>query len=205
MAKGTSKVGGTAGMMPGAALDFENFEQADNYFRNQAPLSRSEDIYVYTYTEDTGGNINQVLRGNTYDQNTIDDLYDGDITVATKALDSAIAKQTLKNTLTVKRGVDLDAFGLDMTKIPTQADLNNLIGSRFTDKGYVSTSVASAFPRQVSCNIIIPKGKGKGIYIGRNSAHPTESEYLIKRNSQFRITGARLGNNGVEVDIVMEK
>lgn len=203
MAKGTSKIGG----MTGPAISFDDRKSAERYFRNQAPLTMSEEAYLYSYTEDTGGNINQVLRGRTvYDQTVIDDLYDGDISVATKRLDSSIAKQTLNDNITVQRGVNLDAFGLDITKMPTQSELNKLVGSRFTDKGYVSTSAGSrAFPRQVTCNIKVPKGKGRGIYIrSDNSAHPLESEFLIKRNSKFRITGATVSDRGVQMDIVME-
>ena len=120
-------------------------------------------------------------------------------------LDSAISKFELKNDIEVHRGISSTAlsqwFGTDDVD-----EINSKFkGGTIQDKGFVSTSTSpdKAFFEKVKLRITVKKGKGKGAYIAPISNYKRESEFLLKRNSTFKIKGASKTDNygGVLIDV----
>lgn len=74
------------------------------------------------------------------------------------------------------------------------------VGNLWSDKGFTSTSInpAGGFGGNVRFKIICPPGT-KGMYIGRKSSHPGENEFLLDKNTQFRV----LEVDGNEVTLVV--
>ncbi len=189
MAKGASKIGGSGGTFTPIenAIDFNNKLQAEKYFGEQK-FSLLEEAGLWFYTSDTDSTLNSYLRTG---KNKPDDA---DLV---PHIDSAIAGSTLRDPIVVHRGMDVDAFGFDYTNMPKGNAWQQFVGRTFKDKGYVSTAAGDkGFSRMIQVDITVPAGKGRGVYIGQKSSHPTESEYLIKRGSKFRITGVSTDSNG---------
>ena len=193
MGRGASK-GGSGG----SVKEFTSIDDAMEFFELQGmqELTQTEEIYTYAYTDTMYKDINNYLRLGMTPENT-DDTLD-----AIKAIDSAIAKNNLTQKVVVNRGSDAIAFGFD--HIPTQAELQGLVGRTFRDKGFVSTAAGNTgFAAEMSLEITVPPGKGRGIYLGGwtgHSAHPTESEFLLKRNARYKIVGVK--NNKLQVEML---
>lgn len=105
-----------------------------------------------------------------------------------KNLDSAINKFNLSENITVYRGIDNDAL--------KDLDLNNLIGSIYEDKGYMSTSPIHADiveRRDALLEIQVPSGQGRGAYVNSLSGFKDdEYEFLLKRGTKCKITSVDL-------------
>ena len=111
----------------------------------------------------------------------------------TALLDAAIAKTELTEPLTVYRGSGPEL----LEGASTVGEIKKLIGATVTDKGFCSTSVSKSgtFEDDIAYKIIVPAGKGHGGYVNNISKHPNELEFLLPRNSSFRITDVKkLGN-----------
>lgn len=113
-------------------------------------------------------------------------------------LDSALSKNALEQDTTLYRG---------RRQLP--ADWK--VGAVVTDKAYVSTSVSKqkadngfavgATPTLIQ--IKAPKGT-KGMFTSATSSFSSEAEYLLPRNTQFKITGVtkKKGMTYVDMEIV---
>lgn len=109
-----------------------------------------------------------------------------------KEIDKAISSFELTDNITVYRNVDagfiLDYF--DALYEDTQA----LVGKELEEKGYTSTAliksgVLTDETKDCKIEMTIPAGKGRGAYINELSNYKdTEYEFLIARDSKFRIT-----------------
>lgn len=101
-----------------------------------------------------------------------------DVERMSRTLDAVIAKSTVPRDTTVVRAVKGD-FGHTLADLPS--------GTVFRDKGYVSTSAVSGMHSESATTVIhiqIPKG-AKAAPIP--SASPLEHEYLLPRNTKFKV------------------
>lgn len=118
------------------------------------------------------------------------------------ALDSALAKSTVQDNVTVFRAIsDKNALG----------DLSKLKGATITDNGYASTSLdenmAAMYGDGIICKINIQKG-GRGAYIsgikdGNGKDFTENREILLPRGAKFKIQNATKRDDGtweVEMD-----
>ena len=181
MAKGASKISGGGHV---EARQFESINDARGFFEDKwmRSLPWQESMAIYNYTDTGYRAINSHLR--------FDDSADAQTLADINYIDSAIAKSVLTRPIVVSRGCSGAMFGLPDDRKPTIAELNQFVGRTFTDKGFVSTSAGGkTFMDFVSLQITVPAGKGRGGYVGGHSAHPIESEFLIRRNGRYKVTG----------------
>ena len=73
-------------------------------------------------------------------------------------------------------------------------DLKSLVGTVYTDKGYMSTSPllsSSAVNKNLLMEIKVPSGKNRGAYINKLAGQfqDVEYEYLLPRGSRFNVVG----------------
>ena len=119
-------------------------------------------------------------------------------------MDKAIAKADLKEDIIVRRLSSPELLGLKTNSLE-EFNKANLIGAIVSDKAYVSTAVIGEglmkYNSSVSYRIKVPKGKGRGAYISNVAKIRGEFEYVIKRGSSFRITGARKVGKFLQVDM----
>ena len=125
-------------------------------------------------------------------------------------MDRAIAKATVKEDTHVYRGMDVGFLGRGFE---ARLKSGNLKGLEFTDKAYVSTTVAEEYAKgfkpmegakskvRAYFNIKIPKG-AHAAYMPAVDTRKSETEeiteaeceMLLPRNSRFRITGVTTYN-----------
>ena len=119
-------------------------------------------------------------------------------------IDSAISKFNLKKNIKVYRGTGMHVaqmmFG---TTNPKEIEAK-FKGGTIKDKGYMSSSTNKnkTFNGGFRLHITVKKGKGKGAYIAPISNFEGESEFLIKRGANLKITGAR--NKGSDLIVYAE-
>ena len=196
MGRGSSKQSGGGGKFNQIqdAKEFKDMLDAEDFFGSNwiETLSQGENISLYSYTDDGYQQINQYLRhGVPADDEAMNDIAN---------LDSAIAKSVIRSPIVVKRGSTAEMFGFDADAKVTELDLSKFVGRTFHDKGFVSTTAGgTSFLDTIEMRITVPAGRGRGGYIGTESAHPAESEFLIKRNASFRVTGVGKNNYGIPV------
>ena len=185
MGRGRSPVGDVKIIEnPLSFLDAENDEVIERFF-GKTEMNQAQSGALWDYTMAGYSAINKYLRHGTPPA----DDEQAESVNGIKDIDSLIAAQTLNTPIKVIRGVDGAVFGLKSYD-GTGEDLSGLVGSVFRDKGFTSTSVKyGAGFYGVQLEITVPSGKGRGVYVGKESSHPTENEYLLKRNSRFMITG----------------
>ena len=107
-------------------------------------------------------------------------------------------------------GLSLATLGLNMTEEQYMKALNNpdfidsLTGYTFRDNGFSSTTIKDvgflSKAGGIQMNIFAPKGT-LGAYIGNNSEFTSEREFLLQRGTQFAITGAKMVNGRLELDV----
>jgi polyhydroxyalkanoate synthesis regulator phasin len=100
--------------------------------------------------------------------------------------------QTVKTEFTVFRGtnIDIDKF---------------VKGKVWTDEGFVSTAINPGSSWSgVKFEIVLPKGT-KGMYIGNRSSHPGENEFLIDRDTKFRILEVDKDKNKIKLIAIPKK
>ena len=108
-------------------------------------------------------------------------------------IDSAISRYKLKDNIRVQRGVMTDVVDRLAEEYDVQSSLSELIGKKYTDKGYSSTTVLRnnnvATVKPVLLDIEIPAGTGRGAYVNQLAGQyqDTEYEFLIKRGATFTI------------------
>lgn len=73
------------------------------------------------------------------------------------------------------------------------------VGKNYNDKGFMSSAInpGSAWSG-VRFEITMPKGS-RGQYIGKKSSHPSENEFLIDKNTEFRVVEVDAVNNIVRM------
>lgn len=95
-------------------------------------------------------------------------------------IDTAMENAELENPIYVKRG---------MTRNPFVGNLEEAeVGKVYTVPNYFSTSIGNAaFDGEYQLHILIPKGKGAGVYVESISHYANEKEFIIKRNAGYLI------------------
>lgn len=184
---GRSSTGGNRSFRPKEFLSGKDSDRYFDYFRNDSILNEDA-LYMYT---DIGMRINDALRkGESF------------IPEVESAIDEDISRQNLKDDIYVYRAGSNELLGFKEDEIITQSKLksNNLIGATLTDKAFVSTTtLKSAILNELSYKlgdnapiyrIHVKPGKGKGIYVEPVSAFKGQYEYLLKRNTSFKVVGA---------------
>lgn len=182
MGRGTSKAGGGGGAfrLIEDAKEFGTTEQADAFFGNNLDgLTELEKDALNWYTGGVFESFNKALRnGDPIHTNRL------------KSMDNAMAKSVLTEPITLSRGSTADLLGFKST--PTISELKELIGGEFVDKAFVSTSAKKngGFHGNIGYKITVPPGKGRGQYIEKISKYKggNEVEFLLNRNTKFRVT-----------------
>lgn len=116
----------------------------------------------------------------------------------------AIDKFKLKKSLTVYRGASGAIFGGDKTVDEINAMAR--AGARLTDKGFMSTSASEGaqFGGDYRFVITVPAGTGRGAYVAPVSHYGSENEFLLQRNSTFKIVKAVQSGYHIDVHLRLE-
>lgn len=161
--------------------DFENFIGMDNLFNfeNSISINEAKSIEFYSHTGDR--QINNMLRNEIINENMKDDIQN---------LDNVISRFDIPGDISLYRGSNLDFL---YKKFNTNK-LGEILGKFYIDKGYTSTSIIldNAFlNKDAVFEIKLPGGKGRGAFISSFSRHFDELEFLLKRNTKFKIVDIR--------------
>lgn len=153
---------------------------------------------IYTYTGSSYSDINKYLRG-------ITKHISSNLKKTITNLDEVLEKSSSPSSVLVHRGMGYDHIA-DILGV-TKNDLLNpekLVGHVFTEKGFMSTSIAphGSFSG-VKCHFIVPKG-AKGLFVAPVSKYSTELEYLLPRNTSFAIKDVILNKYGGIQDLILE-
>lgn len=189
MGRGSSKVSGGGGSFKliENAREFGTTEQADAFFGNNLDgLTKLEKDALNWYTGGAYESFNEALRNdNPIHTNRL------------KSMDNAMAKSVLTEPITLSRGSTADLLGFKST--PTISELKALIGGEFVDKAFVSASAkkGGGFHGSIGYKITVPPGKGRGQYIEQISKFKggNEVEFLLNRNTKFRVTSVSGDNS----------
>ena len=181
--------------IPPEHKSFEKLEDINNFFLYDGPqrgllakrssahsvwdhnLTGYQRHIISEYTADGYDDINSSLRG----------LSSTNVKQQVDALDKAIADYTLKEPIIVYRSIPSEYV------IPYKGDVASLVGTDYSDKAFMSTTPypnSPALRYDLMMMIKLPKGKGIGAYIEEYN-NMDEVEFLLARNSKFKIIGAK--------------
>lgn len=159
----------------------------------QKSLTEAEDYAIGDYTGGGYYDINSYLR-KTGDWENINAEF---VKQQIKGLDSAISRYELKDNIRVQRGVMNDVIDRLVEDNDVQDSLSELIGKKFRESAYSSTTVVRnngvATAKPTILDIEIPAGTGRGAYVNQLAGQfqDTEYEFLLKRGSTFTIKEVR--------------
>lgn len=203
------------------ADDVVSKEFEKNHFKND--LNSAERSAVESYTGDHYREINGGLRN----ESSINLRLSRDIDNLTAVIDR---NELGEDTYFKRRLNGLTAFNLSdmerefeqkcMWTQLTQKDVDEiskkLVGSVFTDDGFMSSDTAAdsaraSYSEYVNMNIYAPKGT-KAMFVAPISEVPLERETIIQRGTSYMITGVRAnedrgawargnGYNGIIIDV----
>ena len=176
----------------------------------QKSLTEDEDYAIGDYTGGGYWDINSYLR-KTGDWENINAEF---VKQQIKGLDSAISRYELKDNIRVHRGVMNDVIDKLAEDNDVQESLSELIGKKFHESAYSSTTVVQnngvATAKPTILDIEIPAGTGRGAYVNQLAGQfqDTEYEFLLKRGSTFTIKEVReeeiMGEYHYYVKMVMD-
>lgn len=176
----------------------------------QKSLTKDEDYAIGDYTGGGYWDINSYLR-KTGDWENINVEF---VKQQIKRLDSAISRYELKDNIRVQRGVMNDVIDKLAEDNDVQESLSELIGKKFHESAYSSTTVVQnngvATAKPTILDIEIPAGTGRGAYVNQLAGQfqDTEYEFLLKRGSTFTIKEVReeeiMGEYHYYVKMVMD-
>lgn len=176
----------------------------------QKSLTEDEDYAIGDYTGGGYWDINSYLR-KTGDWENINSEF---VKQQIKGLDSAISRYELKDNIRVQRGVMNDVIDKLAEDNDVQQSLSELIGKKFHESAYSSTTVVQnngvATAKPTILDIEIPAGTGRGAYVNQLAGQfqDTEYEFLLKRGSTFTIKEVReeeiMGEYHYYVKMVMD-
>lgn len=164
----------------------------------QRLLSGDQYGAVRYYTSNAYRAINDALRftglanATTRMQNTIANITD------------ALDKFRLKKSITVFRGGSSAIFGGDKTVDEINAMAR--AGAKLTDRGFMSTSASEGanFDGDYRFVITVPAGTGRGAYVAPMSHYHGENEFLLQRNSTFKIVKAVQSEYHIDVHLRLQ-
>ncbi len=163
-------------------------KKKSKYSRWLDNLSTDEREAISWYAADGYGDINDYWR-----KRNGWEYISSNVVKASEKIDSAISKFELKENIKVYRGVG-QIFEDSIIEKGKWSDIHEIVGKTYHDSGYGSTTVLSgnsvAKSKPVLFEIDIPAGKGRGAYINKLAGQNEDIEYefLIARNSDFKIT-----------------
>lgn len=190
--------------------DLEDFENWQNeYYKANEGISfdREDNPNIYKYTGGSYEAINGVLRGgeslerikrrygSDFDQTKYEKIAEG--------VSEELSKFKLNETIELKRSVgDVDFITGASSSIE---DMKNSIGKIYVEKGFSSSSVAndvySPFaaksPTRTTLEIVADKRYTRGAYIYKISEHSAEFEFLIDKNTAYKVLDA--GEREIEI------
>lgn len=161
--------------------DFEEFIGVDNLFDFEDSVSTDEAKSIAFYSHTGDKQINSILRSG---------IADDDIKSYVQDLDNIISRFEVPEGVSLYRGSNLDFLYREFNI----NNLEDLLGKSYIDKGYTSTSIIldNAFlNKDAVFEIKLLGGKGRGAFISSFSRHFDELEFLLKRNSKFKIVDIR--------------
>ena len=191
MGRGSSKAAGGGGafklITDDEAVRFEDNDTLDSqvdgvthYKDWENNLTGIERDAVHDYTGSNYHSLNKAMRSEEGIQSNYHKHLD-------KEISSAIDKAVLTKPITVYRGSSPDFLGFKST--PPIEQLQGLVGQSFRDKAFTSTSVSKSgtFGDAIAYKILVPPGKGRGAYVRGISDHKSEKEFLLNKNTHFKV------------------
>lgn len=165
-------------------------KQSDNAWRK---LLGNEQNALQEYTGPFSGQINRYLRNQRFPDDIEMDAY-YDIPATVKMLDNALNNNQLGYDLQLFRHIDYGEF------IALQQE------SEF--KSYVSTSISEYatdnFGEGYKLVINSPK-ETKGFYVGEHSTHPSEKEFMVARNTKYKILNVDRDRGILELELIVDE
>lgn len=195
---------------PGAPKQFDTnkdaIEWAKDYWRDAKQLTTEQREGFRQYQSVGYQGLNPWLRGiRTPSAKRIEEMRNDML----DPMDAAMNVQRVPETITVYRGVSVDAF-------PELSD--KLVGKRFVEKAYMSTAIGAtnAIPtefkkKQVAMRIEVPPGTPAYclVHTAPDARMRAEREILLGRGQEFEVTGVthnkRTGTYEVDVRIIPTK
>ncbi|MBR1823790.1 MAG: hypothetical protein IJ779_06100, partial [Ruminococcus sp.] len=187
--------------------DFENWQNEYYEANDSASFARQDNPNIYEYTTGSYNGINAVLRGGKYlekqkrrygsafDQAKYESIAEG--------ISKELSKFKLNETLELRRSVPHVDFITGSTS--SLEDMKNAIGKVFVEKGFTSATVCQdtmlpfgyGSPNRTTIEIVADPRYTKGAYVYKISEHPAEFEFLIDKNTAYKIIDA--GEREIEV------
>lgn len=124
-----------------------------------------------------------------------------------KDMTNALEKSSLKEDVVVHRGIGgslSKMLGVDKEALNNRDFQNSLRGTVFTEKGFFSSggSTKDCFGG-VKIHAKVPKGS-KGMYVAPISQFSIEHEFILQRNSSFKISDFVRDDKGEISDLIVE-
>ena len=190
------------------AIRFNDGYSADKYHRDKNfiqdrwdnDLTENERKGIYTYTTNAYSDMNRALRSDKLKGSR----YEKEIGYATEGLKKTlIAEDTV-----VFRGMGgadaLSAWtGIPMNQLSDKAVQQGLIGTRLTEKAFMSTGTnAGSAWSGIKLEVYLPKGS-QAMYVDPISRFSGEYEILVQRNSTFEIKEVKTDSRGYIEGLVL--
>lgn len=192
------------GTSEGAKLGWDARGRGRKEEVKSAKLSPTDKAFVEDYTHSGYAKTNYDLRSPGKAFRTEEDKIKVSNTI--KSLDKAIDQSTLKEDLTVYRGMG-DKFVAD--------NFDHLIGATIEDKGFVSTStnieiakpfagvgkISTKSSHRIVARISLPKGSKALSISDIVPDNSYEEEFILPRGSKFKVTGTEKTKHEWYVDM----
>ncbi|MEO3856213.1 ADP-ribosyltransferase [Acrocarpospora sp. B8E8] len=191
----------------GAALRHRTNREAVSWAKKNMPLpdlTDDERDAVSRYTGRGYGLVNDGLRGKPPAHPKQRQLYNETV----RDLDSAMKKSKTPEPVVVHRDVGdayIQALGADIENL---AEMKSLVGKRFQERGYLSTSVgarSSNMRGSVDLAIVVPKGYPALNLTQASGFASDERELLLGRGAKYVVRDVRKGKGGrwsMEIEIL---
>lgn len=184
--------------------EFEKWQEEYYKLNSSVSFTKDDNPNINRYSGSAYEILNPMLRGgkkfekiqkyNKIDIQEYEKLSDG--------ISNELSKFKLPTPLNLTRCVrDVDYITGTTSSLE---DMKKAIGSTYIEKGFTSTTICSdtmlpfgiGSPTQTTLEIYAPQNT-KGAYIFKMSDHPSEFEFLIDKNTTFKIVDA--GERDIEV------
>lgn len=172
-----------------------------NWERWNNELTDAERLGIESYTGSYYSKMNTNLREGWQSTDDIQQLIDG----AT----SGLAKWQAAHDVVTFRGSSLhwtaNLLGGTEAQMSDATFLKSKIGKMVTDKGFMSTGTHkdSSWSAEVDFTIFVRKGTS-GMYVDPISTYQGEYEFLINRDTTFKVHMIRTDSSGNIVELVLE-
>lgn len=165
-------------------------------------LSSNEHNSIVSYTGNGYFDMNNYLRTGkeVYNKN-------GETSKKIKSMTDALEKSSLKEDIVVHRGIGGSLpkmLGVDNNTLKNKEFQQSLRGTVITEKGFFSSGGAMKDAwAGTKIHAKVPKGS-KGMYADPISQFPGEHEFILQRNSSFKIVDYVANSNGIITDVIVD-